>query len=118
MSAMTQLIRYYVTRVERTTSGELVVMERYAAKTPASAVERARLVAGEGAGAVAHWEGERAGSLPNTKEILAVFGLQPEDAKRLVSPPPAWPVEPIRMRAATASLNGPSNRHRPATRRR
>jgi hypothetical protein len=95
MSSATQLIRYFVTRVERTTSGELVVMERYAAKTPASAVERARLMAGEGAGAIAHWEVERAGSLPDAKEILAVFGLRPEDAKRLISPLPALPVEHI-----------------------
>jgi hypothetical protein len=82
---ITQLMRYLVLRVDRTTTGELVAMERYPVKDPSSAVENARLLAGEAAGAVAYWVGERAGTLSSTGEIIETFGLRPDEARRLLA---------------------------------
>jgi hypothetical protein len=79
-----QLVHYRVIRVERTTNGEPVAMERYAAKDPMSAVESARNLQAEGAGGIAFLLLDHNGGSSPIKEIIAVFGLQPEEAKQLL----------------------------------
>jgi hypothetical protein len=70
--------------VERTTNGELVAMERYAAQDPMSAVERARQLAAEAAGGIAFLLLDRDRVSPPVKEIIAAFGLEAEEARRIL----------------------------------
>jgi len=80
-----QLVHYRVIRVERTTNGEPVAMERYAAKDPMSAVEGARNLQAEGAGGIAFLTLDHDGGSSPIKEIIAVFGLRPDEAKHLLA---------------------------------
>jgi hypothetical protein len=82
----TQLVHYRVLRVERTTTGDPVAMERYAAQDPMSAVEGARRQATEGAGGIAFLTLDRDGASSAIQEIIAIFGLRDEEARRLLSP--------------------------------
>jgi len=82
--AAPQLVRYRVMLVERTTNGELVAMERYAAQDPMSAVERARQLAAEAAGGIAFLLLDRDSVSPPVKEIIAAFGLEAEEARRIL----------------------------------
>ena len=59
----TQLVRYLVLRLDRTTTDELVAMQ-YRADDLMDAVENARLLADEAAGAVAFWSGDEPARSP------------------------------------------------------
>jgi hypothetical protein len=79
------VVRYRVLRVERTTTGDPVGMERYAAESPMAAVEGARRQATEGAGGIAFLLIDRDGAASAIEEVIAVFGLETEEARRVLS---------------------------------